>query len=85
MNRWRVPERLVRAYKSQPAAIVADSKEEKRRKRKMQKETVNAEGRERQKREREEREASLTKRFTRLFAATNNLFMESDLKPLRER
>lgn len=42
--------------------------------------------RERKEREdREKREASLTKRFTRLFAATNNLFMESVLKPLRER
>lgn len=35
---------------------------------------------------REKREKRpLTKRFTRLFAATNNLFMESALKPLRER
>lgn len=38
---------------------------------------------------REDRERSekrpLTKRFTRLFAATNNLFMESALEPLRER
>lgn len=39
----------------------------------------------RRKRKRVEREASLTKHFTRLFVATNNLFMESDLKPLRER
>lgn len=30
-------------------------------------------------------EASLTKRLTRLFVAANNLFMESALKPLRER
>lgn len=51
----------------------------------MQKETVNAEKREKEeegeeeRENREKREASLTKRFTRLFAATNNLFMESDL------
>lgn len=30
-------------------------------------------------------EAPFTKRFTRLFAATNNLFMESALEPHRER
>lgn len=35
--------------------------------------------------DREKREAPFTKRFTRLFAATNNLFMESALKPHRER
>lgn len=90
MNRWRVPERLVRTYKSQSAAIAADSK---RGTKKTEDEEGNGECRgKRERREGgrerkngEERETSLTKRFTRLFAATNNLFMESDLKPLRER
>lgn len=49
----------------------------------MRREERTKKGRERE--SREKRDAFLTKRFTRLFAATNNLFMESDLKPLRER
>lgn len=83
------------------AAVAVEHGEEERRKRKIQKggtkerwsDTVKERERERDRererrdeRERmETREASLTKRSARLFAATNILFMESALEPLRER
>lgn len=84
MNRWHVPERLVRAYKSQAAVVQCIAERNRgngrhRGKRRMR--VRKREGDEDAREDREKREAPLTKRFTHLFAATNNLFMESAPKP----
>lgn len=75
MNRWRVPERLVRAYKSQTAAAAARSKEE-RRKRKMQRETANAGEREKERIERDEKRLSQSASPASLRPQTTSLWSQ---------
>jgi len=82
-----VPERFVRAYKSQTAAVTARSKE-KRRKQKMQKELVNTkkrgearkekEGR-RDRRKKEDREKRLTQSASPASLRTQTISLWSQL------